>query len=397
MSPRKRVISIFLILVLLVTAPFSIVMAQDEPTDDLNYLDAVYFFRGMYGLMQEEVSSPYTVACTQSGSNWCTVYSVTQGSSITNLAETFNIFSVPSGGSWSTYTAYNSSKRIRVSSDPLYIVFLSSTNFTTSNVTLYTQSGYSTSFTRITGTTQTVMTPAGYYLIVLKLWATNQHSQGYNFVTINMPGTTSTKIIPISYGVESTMSDNVHRLVFGTGQTYTVNDPNTQAKLENIKTKLDTVHTDLTSTNTKLDTINNSIGTTNTRINSLINLVSTDLSTISNQISGMDNNNVLYLTNISNLINTGNNSSTSSVNNVDSANQSLSQDFSQLSTIESGYNTDFNNQIQAINFNDQLSGQQGFLTSSSFVISVFNNLILNNPLTILIIIVSIFYVFRRFV
>ena len=371
MSPLKRISILVLVSVLLVTAPFSIIQAQDEPTDDLNYLDAVYFFRGMYGLMQEEVNSPYTVACTTSGNNWCTIYTVTQGSSITNLAETFNIFSVPAGGSWSTYSAYNSSKRIRVSTDPLYIVFLSSTNFTTSNVTLYTQSGYSTSFTRVTNTTQTIMTPSGYYLVTLKLWATTQHSQGYNFVTINLPGSTSTKIIPISYGVESTMSDNVHRLVFGTGQTVEVHDSSVTSALLNLNrtatdifTKITSIKTDTGNIYTKTNSIDNKLTTTNSYLNTIAN---------------------------------GNTESTSSVNTVDTANQSLSQDFSQLSTIESGYNTDFNNQIQAINFNDQLSGQQGFLTSSSFVINVFNNLILNNPLTILIIIVSIFYVFRRFV
>lgn len=97
------------------------------------------------------------------------------------------------------------------------------------------------------------------------------------------------------------------------------------------------------------------------------------------------------------LISNGNTASQQSVSALDQSNQSLTTGFNNMSSAESQYNQDFNTQLNLIDFSDQLGTQQGFISSAGFLVQTFNALIANNFLSILIIIICILFVFKRFV
>lgn len=73
----------------------------------------------------------------------------------------------------------------------------------------------------------------------------------------------------------------------------------------------------------------------------------------------------------------------------------MQDSFDDMFTIENQYNQDLNNQIDNIDFTNPLSGNQSLLSSGNFVIQVFNGLITNNPISLLIIIACILLVARR--
>lgn len=97
------------------------------------------------------------------------------------------------------------------------------------------------------------------------------------------------------------------------------------------------------------------------------------------------------------LISNGNTASQQSVSALDQSNQSLTTGLTDMSSAESQYNQDFNTQLNLIDFSDQLGTQQGFVSSAGFLVQTFNALIANNFLSILIIIICILFVFKRFV
>lgn len=80
---------------------------------------------------------------------------------------------------------------------------------------------------------------------------------------------------------------------------------------------------------------------------------------------------------------------------LDSSADNMQDDFDDMFTIENQYNQDLNNQIDNIDFSNPLSGNQSLLSSGNFVIQVFNGLIANNPISLLIIIACILMVARR--
>ena len=61
----------------------------------------------------------------------------------------------------------------------------------------------------------------------------------------------------------------------------------------------------------------------------------------------------------------------------------------QINNIETGYNNDLNENLNNIDFDSNFQSEQNFISSSNFVITVFNGLINNNPLSKLIIVMSI--------
>lgn len=95
------------------------------------------------------------------------------------------------------------------------------------------------------------------------------------------------------------------------------------------------------------------------------------------------------------LIENGTESSQSSSDSLDTASSSFSDAAADMHSIESGYNDDLNTQLENIDFSDPFESESSLLNSSGFVITIFNNLIADNPLTLLIIIVSIVYVAIR--
>lgn len=73
----------------------------------------------------------------------------------------------------------------------------------------------------------------------------------------------------------------------------------------------------------------------------------------------------------------------------------MNDNFDDMFTIEDQYNEDLNDQIDNIDFSNPLQNNQSLLSSGNFVIQVFNGLIANNPISILIIISCILLVARR--
>lgn len=80
---------------------------------------------------------------------------------------------------------------------------------------------------------------------------------------------------------------------------------------------------------------------------------------------------------------------------LDNNTDQMQNEFDDLFTIEDDYGDQLNNQLNNIDFTNPLQNNSSMLSSGNFVIQVFNGLIANNPLSILIIIVCIFFVARR--
>lgn len=101
-----------------------------------------------------------------------------------------------------------------------------------------------------------------------------------------------------------------------------------------------------------------------------------------------------YLDNI-NIIANGTTQSNSASSGLEQQNTQMASDMNSLATIESGYNQDFNSQMQNIDFSNPITSNQGLLPAANFVITVFNGLINNNPLSVLIIICCILLIGRK--
>lgn len=80
---------------------------------------------------------------------------------------------------------------------------------------------------------------------------------------------------------------------------------------------------------------------------------------------------------------------------LDSGTDSMQQSIDSIVSIENSYTSDFNSSLENIDFSDPIQSNQGILPAANFVISVFNGLILNNPLSLLIIIVCVLTIGKR--
>lgn len=80
---------------------------------------------------------------------------------------------------------------------------------------------------------------------------------------------------------------------------------------------------------------------------------------------------------------------------LDSGTNTMQQSIDDIVSIESGYTSDFNSSLENIDFSDPIQSNQGILPAANFVISVFNGLIMNNPLSLLIIIVCVLTIGKR--
>lgn len=218
-----------LVMLTMFVSPFRITYAEGQSADDAGFIAAVEFFR-TYGLAPVN-SMAYNLKCTSYSNNACAIYEMNEdGNTATamyNAMKPITTFNSPS--------AYTTSNRFRTTKEPLYIVFLSNTNFTSANISIYPQSGYTVTATRLTNNTQTVMTPNGYYLITLVITATTTNTDGTTWASLGLPGTSTTTIIPFYKGPKISMPDELHRVVFGTGQTYDISDDETHSILNSIK------------------------------------------------------------------------------------------------------------------------------------------------------------------
>lgn len=109
------------------------------------------------------------------------------------------------------------------------------------------------------------------------------------------------------------------------------------------------------------------------------------------QLFSLENAELMYLR----VIAEGTQSSQSSSSDLESLNNTMASDMNNMANIESGYSQQFNNQLQNIDFSSPLSNNIGMGQSAGFVISIFNGLIANNPLSILIIVVCILMIAKK--
>lgn len=117
------------------------------------------------------------------------------------------------------------------------------------------------------------------------------------------------------------------------------------------------------------------------------NKISTDFALL----WGFSNN----LLNNLNIIANGTSQSSSSASDLESSNNQMADDMDDLATIENGYNQQFNNQLQQIDFSSPLQNNAGILPAANFVITIFNGLINNNPFSVLIIVVCILLIGKK--
>lgn len=87
--------------------------------------------------------------------------------------------------------------------------------------------------------------------------------------------------------------------------------------------------------------------------------------------------------------------SASSVDSLDDQTDQFAIDSGQLMDIESSYGQDFNDQLNNIDFTNPLQNNPNFLSSASFMVNIFNSLILNNPLSIFIVIICIVLIAKK--
>lgn len=90
-------------------------------------------------------------------------------------------------------------------------------------------------------------------------------------------------------------------------------------------------------------------------------------------------------------------SSISSVSDLDSAASDMKDSFDDFSAFENQIDTGFNDQMQNIDFSNPLTNNSGILPAANFVITIFNGLINNNPISVLIIIVCILLIGKKII
>ena len=93
----------------------------------------------------------------------------------------------------------------------------------------------------------------------------------------------------------------------------------------------------------------------------------------------------------------GTQQSNSSVSDLDSATSDMQDSFDDFSAFENQIDTGFNNQMQNIDFTNPLTNNSGIIPAANFVITIFNGLINNNPLSVLIIIVCILLIGKKII
>lgn len=91
----------------------------------------------------------------------------------------------------------------------------------------------------------------------------------------------------------------------------------------------------------------------------------------------------------------GNQVSDAAAENLDDNAADMQDAFDDMFSVENGYNNQLNTELQNIDFSNPIQNNTSMLSSGNFVISIFNGLIANNPITILIVIMAILMVARR--
>ena len=88
-----------------------------------------------------------------------------------------------------------------------------------------------------------------------------------------------------------------------------------------------------------------------------------------------------------NIIAQGTTGSNQSTSDLDSAAQDMNDSFDDFADFENSIDSSFDTQMQNIDFSNPLQQNSGILPAANFVIAIFNGLISNNPLSVLIIII----------
>lgn len=96
-----------------------------------------------------------------------------------------------------------------------------------------------------------------------------------------------------------------------------------------------------------------------------------------------------------NIITNGTSQSSSAASDLENSNDQMASDMNDLANIESGYNQSFNDQMQLIDFSNPIQNNAGLLPAANFVINIFNGLISNNPLSVLIIVCCVLLIGKK--
>lgn len=243
MKKGIRRVVILILCALLLVVPFSYYPAlayEGSYTQfSINQYTCYQFF-ARYGFSPQQVNLgtdeslliDNTVSCTVDGSgNYsCTIYDY----KVNNYNGYFPIMSAAKLPSTVTQyrqlvkypTSYTSDNRIRVTTEPIYILYFSNFNTTTNNLVVYeSNSNYHVNATRVTSDSQSLVAGV-FYLICLKIWAdsvpTTGNTKGYTFASIDLGFRNSNSydypepynILPIYYGSKYTMPEDVYYYIF---------------------------------------------------------------------------------------------------------------------------------------------------------------------------------------
>lgn len=329
---------ILILCALLLVVPFSYpVFASDEYTQfTINQFSAYSFF-SRYNFrpyvnnlgLGDTLVIDNTVSCTTSTdgtSTSCTIYDY----KINNQNNKFFpvLSATPKDSAVTEYllkytnpTSYDANNRIRVTKEPIYILYFSNFNTTTNNLHIYTSNAaYPVEATRITTDSQSLVAGV-FYLICLKIWANNVPTtgttKGYVFASVDLGYTASANnlpspinVLPIYYGSKYTMPEDVYYYIFNEPKPNLSYDATTYDLLEN-----------------------------------------------------------------------GNSDTQDSIDSFNDTTSDLTSITSDLHNFESGLNTDLTTQMNQIDFNTSGSiiSNNNFLLTSNWVRTQYNRMITNNP------------------
>lgn len=255
---RRGVISLLCALLLVVPFSFTI-SANDGPYTQftINQYTAYTFF-ARYGFKPiadnigtvGDVTLQNLVSCTTYGDTTsCDIYNY-QVRSVSNTYFPLMQGSYVDGNEGipviTSPKSYTSNNRIRVTKEPIYILYFSTFNTTTNNLKVYpSDSNYPISYTRVTTDAQSLV--AGVvYLVCLKIWAENVpttgNTKGYTFGSVDLGwtnnnatanGSNYNTILPIYYGSKYTMPEDVYYYIFNAAKPNLSYDATTYDLLEN--------------------------------------------------------------------------------------------------------------------------------------------------------------------
>lgn len=360
---KKKIITLYIVGVLVLTSPFNYVKAQEISYQNLTSYSAYAFFNGnfhLWPLRDDNNDLIYNFeTCTQASVNneYCQLYqnTYTPLSQFTDSTALFTWMGLDSSSSypnWTNYSAYDSTHRIRITREPIYIVFYSSFNMTSANIGIYGESGSTgNQITRVTNNTLTQLSTTNYYLIVLKVYTSKVTSKGYNYVTVSLPGGNNTLIMPLYYGPDDMMSDELYYAVLEQERPTYV----TSAELEAIDSTLANIYWDFKDYLEGLYYAYYDDG----GIHDLLSWIWED------EISILE-------------ILQGNNSTNQTSTDLTNQSSQLDQGVTSFNNLEDTFNTNFTTDFNNIPFNNNMLSNSSLVQSMSWVRTQFDRMTQNN-------------------